>query len=389
MNGKSRLVVDQCIWIRGANDAQPILHPLKAALSERGVPTLVLNGPGDTEGIERIRQVVWNTDTHVILDALMPGELARLRPVFNERKNFSISFLDWWLSPFWFTENAEYQFYRFYNGIAVRRGMCRFVEADRRAPLIDLPAQFGRFAMICVAARLPALAAAPWLELQRRRDKQLEKVPLERMFYFPNVITAAQVPLPPEAAEYDFSNVSSTDGYWLLRDPHTSAWLNFANLYCDRKRINDLVQECSRGVHRVFDLRRSPRLNWDAYCRVIRQSRYTIATGGLHKAGLSKYLESACLGTPMIGEDLPFEFPWLSECLIPVDTLHVTAARLKEQLTEALARHGQMRENCLKARETILKLYDPHRVLDLLQAQADGQPLPPGYLKAEGRSDAV
>jgi hypothetical protein len=359
---------------------------LKAALIERGVKVLVLNGPQDTDGVERVRKTVWNTDTHIILDALTPGELGRLRPVFNERKNFSISFLDWWLSPFWFTENAEYQFYRFYNGIAIRRGSCRFIETHRGPPIIDLPTKLNRFTLVCAVARLPALAVAPLLQLQRRRQKLLEKVPLERMFYFPNVITAQQVPLQPDSTEYDFSNVSSTDGYWLLRDPHASAWLNFANLYYDRRRITDLVHECGRGAYRMFDLRRSHYLNWDDYRQVIRKSRYTIATGGLHKASLSKYLESACLGTPMIGEGLPFEFPWLSQCLVPVDTLHVTATQLKDHLAEALARHGQMRENCLNARETILRLYHPHRILDLLQEQADGKPLPPDYLRVDARS---
>jgi hypothetical protein len=40
-----------------------------------------------------------------------------------------------------------------------------------------------------------------------------------------------------------------------------------------------------------------------------------------------------------------------------------------------------LRENCLALRETLLQLYNPHRVLDLLQEQADGKPIPPGYLK--------
>ena len=83
----------------------------------------------------------------------------------------------------------------------------------------------------------------------------------------------------------------------------------------------------------------------------------------------------------MIGRGLPFEFPWLDECHFPVDISRLKPHQLKPLLHEAIGRHPVLRENCLKWRERLLKLYDVHNLLDMLQAQADGRPVPPGYLK--------
>jgi hypothetical protein len=43
----------------------------------------------------------------------------------------------------------------------------------------------------------------------------------------------------------------------------------------------------------------------------------------------------------------------------------------------------------LKWREKLFKLHDIHYLLDMLQAQIKGQPIPPGYLKAARTSNAV
>jgi hypothetical protein len=386
---KQALAVDKSIWIRsGFNDGQYILRPLKAALLERGVTVLTLNNPCDAEGLERIRRMVWNSDAHVILDAMAPVELGRLYSIFKDRKNFSMAFLDWWVSPHWFTRNADYLIFRFYNGIAVRHKLASFVKGCR-PPLFSLPQSTASYELATVALRLPALLIAPFLQLLKRKQKHLEGLSQKPLLYFPNMITEEQVPLRSEAPDFDFSNISWTGGGWLMRDPHASAWLNFGNLYCDRKRITDLILKSGDGAYKVFDLRRTRYLNWDDYCQVVRKSRYAIATGGLHKASLSKYLEFACVGTPILGEDVPFEFPWLKQCLFPVDTLNVTPEELAVQLREALARQSQLRENCLNIRETLLKLYHPHRILDLLQEQADGKTIPPGYLKIETDNNAT
>jgi hypothetical protein len=83
----------------------------------------------------------------------------------------------------------------------------------------------------------------------------------------------------------------------------------------------------------------------------------------------------------MIGRGLPFEYPWLDECLFSVDAMQLTPNQLKPLLHEAIERQPKLRENCLKWRDRLFELYDIHRLLDNLQAQADGKPIPPGYLK--------
>jgi hypothetical protein len=83
----------------------------------------------------------------------------------------------------------------------------------------------------------------------------------------------------------------------------------------------------------------------------------------------------------MIGASLPFEYPWLDQCMITVNPMRMTAAELKPRLVEALDRYPAMRQNCLAVRESLLKLYHPETVWELLQDQIEGKPIPPGYLK--------
>ena len=311
----------------------------------------------------------------------MPNELVKLQPIFQDRKNFSMAFQDWWSSPFWFTRNADYLIFRNFNGIAVRRGLSTFV-GKRSPPIWDWTDRISLYGVACSLLRPAAIIAAPFLEFNKQKD--IKNPITAELLYFPNVITKEQVPLSKQPASFDFSNISSTGGYWVMRDPYASAWLNFGNLYYDRQRITNLILE--NKTYKTFDLRQSQFLDWEKYLRVIQSSRYAIATGGLHQASLSKYLEFACLGTPMLGEEIPFEFPWLKNCLFSVDTLNVTRPDLKKQLNEALLQQSRLRDNCLAIRDTLLKLYNPHTVLDLLQNQSEGRPIPPGYLRPEALS---
>jgi len=106
-----------------------------------------------------------------------------------------------------------------------------------------------------------------------------------------------------------------------------------------------------------------------------------IASGGLHDAAVPKYTEYACVGTPMIGRGLPCEYPWLDDCLFPVDMMHLTRESLKPLLNQALDRYPSLRQNCLNWRDRLLKLYDLQNLLDMVQEQADGKPIRQGYLK--------
>lgn len=366
-------------------DEWSIFRSVRKELVGRNVDILTLNGPGDDEGLERIRRTVWASDRHVIMDGMMPHELRRLYPVFKERGNFSMSMVDWWTSRHWFTRHARFLIFRNYNGIAVRRGLGVFA-AGRRPPLLAPPANSARFSIASSLLRGPALLAAPFLALWNKRLRALEKIPLNRLLYYPFSITEEHLPGKPEAPVYDFCSVGATGGYWFMRDPHASPVLNFGNLYCDRLRLADLLSRANGGRYKLFDLRRSKFLNGEEYRRVIHGSRYAVATGGLHQNSVAKYMEFACLGTPMIGEDLPFEYPWLSDCLYPIDIANVTAEKLDMQLSEAIELQPKLRQNCLNVRSSLLKLYHPGRVLDLLQDQADGKPIPPEYLKSSARN---
>ena len=122
---------------------------------------------------------------------------------------------------------------------------------------------------------------------------------------------------------------------------------------------------------------------WNVYVEITSQSRYVVSTGGLQDTLGPKHLEYACLGVPMIGRGVPFEAPWLDDCLFPVDILRTTPEQLKPLLHEALERHAKLRENCLNWRDRLLKLHHPDAILDALQAQYDGKPIPPGYLKVD------
>jgi hypothetical protein len=386
-----RLVVNKCIWIRsGISDRQYIFRSIRNALIERGLTVLTLNGPKDHDGMERIRKVVWNSDAHIMLDVMMPAELKALYPVFKDRKNFSMGLVDWWANVYWFTKNADYLAFRNYNGIAIRHQLEKFAN-NRKPPLLSLPQAAVPYELASASLRLLALAVAPFLEMFKARQRWAENIPPGQMLYFPFTIAAEHVPLTTEARKFDFCNVSSTRGYWILRDPHASAWLNFADLYHDRARITNLISQISdrkNQSYRLYDVRRGGWLNWESYCQIVRQSGYAICTGGLHQNSVAKYTEFACLGTPLFGEELPFEYPWLKDCLFPVDTLNVTRENLEPQLCEALSLEPKLRENCLNVRNLLLQLYNPQRVLDLLQEQADGKPIPPGYLKREAFSGA-
>jgi len=144
----------------------------------------------------------------------------------------------------------------------------------------------------------------------------------------------------------------------------------------------DLILPLEGKPYTIFDRRRfRQRLPWETYCKSILGSRFAISTGGIHQAAVPKYVEYACFGTPMIGATVPYEFPWLDQCMFPIDGLTVTPEQLREKLKEAFELQPKLRANCLGLRDTLLRLYDPVRVFDMAQAQMDGEPVPKGYLR--------
>jgi hypothetical protein len=136
----------------------------------------------------------------------------------------------------------------------------------------------------------------------------------------------------------------------------------------------------------VYDRRKTKAwVPWDELTRIIRQSRFVVCTGGLQNNSVPKFLEYTCLGVPMIGTMLPFEYPWLERCLVPVKPMSITPEELKPKLVEALEKYPTLRQNCLAMRDTLLRRYHPETLLDLLQAQIEGKPVPEGYLTAAAK----
>ncbi|MEI8288560.1 MAG: hypothetical protein WCH99_03750 [Verrucomicrobiota bacterium] len=373
--------LNKCLWIHSRNvECQSVFKPLLETLAQRDIAIQRLEDCA-TDSIDRVRELVWKTDQHVILHGLLASELNALRPVFERRKNFSILPIDWWNTPSWYPQNATYYIFYNYNGIAVRTQQTNFLQKNR-PPWLFYPDRLVRFAVLSALLRPPALAAAPLIDLFKNWQRHSHPVAAQRLLYFPFAITKEQVPLQLQPPRYDYTNMGATNGPWLMRDPYAPAWLNFANLYCDRQRLLGLMLGFEGKPFTIFDRRRNYSfLPWEELNHIVRQSRFMICTGGLHQNSVPKFLEYACLGVPMIGALLPFEYPWLDDCLFSVDAMNISASELKLKLAEALDMQPKLHANCLAWRDRLLKMYHPDALLDLLQDQMDGKPIPPGYLK--------
>jgi hypothetical protein len=355
-----------------------------AALKERGARILHFNGPADTQGFEELRRLFRQSDAHVILTWLKPREMMSFYPILRDRKNFSIVVDDWWIYPSWFTRNAEYVINRMYNGVAVKLGLSKFVTESPQ--LLTSPVPLAAYTIAASLLRLPALISWPIVDAFRILQNRAQKIRPDRLLYFPFAIVPETLPLNRKEIKYDFALNGSVTGVWLMRDVHASFKYTFANLYYDRARLTDLIASCEGNPYKIYDWRRLPNprppRSWDDYVQTTLQSRFIISTGGFHNAGLPKFLEYACLGTPMIGRKPLFEYPWLDDCLFEVDVMRLSTGQMKPLLDKVIDHYPTLKENCLKWREKLFQLHNIHALFDMLQAQADGQPIPPEYLRA-------
>jgi hypothetical protein len=387
---KQRIILNESIWVYGESvyRGTPNSRPEIDALKPRGATVFSLQSHADADGLEQLRRLVWQSDRHVILTRLHPRELMALKPMLAGRKNFSVFYDDWWVMPHWFSREAEYIVFRKYNGIAIRMGKARWT--NDTPPLLFNPFDSTtRYSFSAAALRLPALAISPAVNAANRFRRQMENTDSSRYLYFPYSIVAADLPLKADIQpRYDFANTGSICGIWIMRDPFAPFEHTFTNLYCDRLRLTQMIGTFQDNPF-TFHHNQGKHFPWDAYVEKTCQSRFVVSTGGLQDTLGPKFLEYVCLGTPMIGRGVPFEAPWLDDCLFPVDIMHTTPAGLKPLLHEALERHPAMRENCLNWRDRLLKLHEPHTLLDMLQAQFDGQPIPPGYLKVDLKNPAA
>ncbi len=385
---KPRLVANQLLWIRGEVICKAQRNAISEtrALQESGAEIHFLKSANDKEGLKRLKHLLWKKDTHVVLSWLHPAELRALQPLFRDRKNFSFLNDDWWIQPYWFMREAEFLLFRKYHGIAVRLGCSPFLSGGKPPLIMDPRPQFSKYGLIGALLRPVALATAPVVNLWNWWRRHDEKIDPSKLLYFPFAIDPANVPLGSEKPRYDFANTGGACGIWYMRDPYAPFQHTFANLYEDRKRLVDAIAQFENNPFTFYDCRRDGvNVPYNQYILKNQQSRYLVASGGLQDTTVPKYLEYACVGTPMIGRGLPFDYPWLDDCLFPVDMMHLTPAKTKSLLNEALDRYPIMRQNCLNWRDKLLKLYDIHTLLDLVQAQSEGKPIPQEYLKVDVR----
>lgn len=378
-----RIKIKDCLWLRSPNlEQQGAFRPIIRALDQRGAKVLRLENFRDSQQLNDVRRKLRATNDHVLVYGLLGSELRALQPVFAERGNFSMIFIDWWNSPTWYNQHAEYLFFPMYNGIAVRSGKAVF--APGVSPqVITLPERWVPYQIACSLLRLPFYAVAPVLEIMKARERASESVDPTRLIFFPFAMDEEDVPLRSAAIKYDVTNMGSTVGTWLMRDAFAPARWNFANLYRDRQRLIDLLLCHEHAPFSIRDRRSNYRfMPWNEMCQIIRESRLAICTGGLHEASISKYLEYTCLGTPMLGATLPFEYPWLEQVVFPIDGLRIKPDDVKGRVLEALDAAPQLRENCLNLRDRLLKLYNIHELLEMAQEQIDGAPIRAGYLKS-------
>ena len=283
---ESRLSLDTALWVCGESIARinPFARAEIAALRARGAEIFMLKSRHDREILEQLRRLVWRGDRHIILVWLYPLELAALHPILRERKNFSAVLDDWWIIPHWFIREAEYKIFRKYNGIAVRLGQGEFV--SERPPWLSKPEPISAYGVGGAVFRLPALAVSPLVDFYQRRQRRREVIQPDKLLYFPFPIVEGSVPLAEEKPAYDFATTGSTYGTWLMRDAFAPFKHTFANLYHDRQQLANGIGRFADAPFKIYDWRRlhPPRTpgTWEEYTRVIRQSRYVTATGGLH-----------------------------------------------------------------------------------------------------------
>jgi len=231
--------------------------------------------------------------------------------------------------------------------------------------------------------RPATLAVSPFLEVRNSWRRHNDSFRPDKYIYLPFGIDADDVPLLPEKIQYDFANTAGTLGIWFMRDPYVPSYYSFANLYHDRRRLVDAIASFENNPFMFYDCRREKNyyLPWELYLKKTQQSRFVVCSGGLHDPALPKSLEYVCMGVPMIGRAAPFEFPWQEEVLFPVNMMGVTRRQLKSLLQEALECYPAMREKCWSWRDQLLKFYHFDAILNMAQAQIDGELIPSLYVK--------
>ena len=359
--------IHDAIWLRGnATLSLKLIANTYAELQKRGVTHAIFTDDTFATAVK--------SRSHMILDGLTPREMSWVRPVMERRGNFSVLAIDWWLTPEWALRYADWEFYRNYSGIAVRHQGIEFVNRWS-PPLLSIPDRWSNaYERQCALLRPLAVAAAPARSLWRYLRPRAPRRSL--MAYFPMAVDPKDFPDAPMEKKWDVANLGAVFGAWMCRNRSVGPMADFANLYDDRRRIANVL----RRYDRVYDWRREGRKDWYGMAEVIRQSRLALVTGGLHRNSVGKFIETVCLGTPILGSALPHEFPWLVNCTWEVNP-NQSPEEIVDCVADGLECSESLARNCRAWKPTLMSMYSAGTLLDMLQEQVDNKPVRPGYLK--------
>ncbi len=368
----NRSDIHDWLWVTpDPKQSIPPMRALHAALTRRGVETLICAGSAYAEELWR---KVAATGKHVMLDfpGVLPGWFYRR---LAARGNFSMGFCDWWSAPL--VPNADYLIFRHYHAIeAIQRGGCVVLEGP--VPIVSPVETATKWALLNTTLRLACLPLLPFRGALMWRQRRRWRPSKRSLLYLPFCVDLPETIEPPPIKLHDFANLGTTYLYAWIRNPFFPTHASFINLYEDRRRLVTTLLRHEGNPFRVFDHRRTPVYGMETL-RAATTARYAVATGGLHRASIAKFLEFAAVGVPMIGRRPGREFPLLRDCVFEVAP-YAGEEAIKSAYEKALEAYSAYQMAADAVRGPVRALYAPERLLDLLQAQVAGQPVPPEYL---------
>ena len=128
--GRHHLRLSESLWVCGSvNEQTNGITPAElTAIRELGAEVLLLDHT-DRDSLSRLMHRLRQEDIHVIFAWLHSLEMKVLRPLLQDRGNFSVVLDDWWIAPTWLIRGAEYKIFRKYNGISFMLGQTGFTRA--------------------------------------------------------------------------------------------------------------------------------------------------------------------------------------------------------------------------------------------------------------------
>ncbi len=315
-----------------------------------------------TELAKLIRQ-----NAHLIFCYLLPHQVKSLFKEVKDRRNFSMIIDDWWDQPFEITILADNLIFRKNHGVMVRRGLLPFMGPDEPPYFTWNPG--GLYAKFASIARVYCSGFHYYGEgFQTVLRKQVAAK--QRIFHLPySSDFAADVPIRELVPKHEFLQTHAIVGIWPMRDPFATERYGFANLYYDRLKLANGVNQW-QGSFSICDNRRDPvRIPYPEYMQRCQQSKFVIATGGLHQAAVPKFMEHIATATPIFGMDIPGEMPWLKDCTFRVNALRLNGGQIRKAMQDAIDDYPRLKQNCENHREKIIREYRFDQLITKLERQ--------------------